>query len=685
MAIALRGSAQYANTGTTTLSSLSVNAPTGLVAGDVIIIWVARAAAAPTYTVSGFTSVTMSSNANISCQLFYRIATGSEGATFSITVATARTFAVACAAFSGVNNSTPFDPTPTTTSGQLNTSSLTVASNGVTTSAANDMMLWLGEVNSTGLGGTPATIGVPSGFTIQGAQSNTSSSGMNTGIICATEVKATVSGAVTGNGSISPATINGALLLGLIASNSTSVSVKATPLSAGVMSRFTGKTYAAPTSSIISLPSKALSKITRALPTSVTSLSRHLFSHIFALTNGYGTGGYDQGLYGVYSTATLGVGKKVLGSVVTSPNVSFLQSHLLTLLANVLSSVFNVKNLFRSVASLSAGVSSASRRISKTFFNTVASAFGYGSGGYNSGGYGYSNPRIAIRVSKTLSAVASSLYGYGLGGFGLGGFGSPSVTIRLGKVAKAVGSSSSSVVKSLSRTLRALALSVSLIDIESLATPLQFFLTILAPIVSNLAVVNATSKFVNAIVSSLSVSVKSIMKLLSAVSTSVVTFTAGTAHMVMLLINAVSSPAVMLNTAKSLAAQTVSIVREVLTTGKVLTEAVIVRGSAVKQIARIFAYLSVSASLAFRSFVKIISYTAITLSSAFKNVVKLMQVMSSSIVSVSNFIGKNFVANVVSLVTAFVSSSTLQVAFITVRARLRQFIIFARRKELDEL
>lgn len=240
MAIAIRGTATYATTGATTSASLSIAAPTGLAIGDVILIWAARAAASPVWAVTGFTAVTAASNTSISGQLLYRVADGSEGSTFNVTTVTARIFAAVCVAFSGVNNASPFDQLPST-SGQLNAASSSVASNSVTTTAVNDELVWIAAVDSATSGGTPDTLGVPSGFTASGAGSATSAAAaINAGVICGVAAQPTA-GSI-GSKSVADANINVALLVALQpALIANTITAKALPASSGLLVRSAGK------------------------------------------------------------------------------------------------------------------------------------------------------------------------------------------------------------------------------------------------------------------------------------------------------------------------------------------------------------------------------------------------------------------------------------------------------------
>lgn len=112
MAVALRN-AQVANSGATTPSTLAITKPTGLTTGDVMIANLgANLANTNSFSLTGWTRVpgfTVQSNgSNCMQDVLYRVADGSEGASFTFTCTATGKLAGDVAAYSGVDNANPF-------------------------------------------------------------------------------------------------------------------------------------------------------------------------------------------------------------------------------------------------------------------------------------------------------------------------------------------------------------------------------------------------------------------------------------------------------------------------------------------------------------------------------------------------------------------------------------------------
>ncbi|WP_264521971.1 MBG domain-containing protein [Flavobacterium sp. N1994] len=156
--IALRGTATTASATTT---SVTINVPTGVVAGDVMIANFATykspqsAAAVTNASWTAISSGALGGNNKLFGTLLYRVATAAEPASYTFSTTAANSFVGAIVAFSGVNTVTPFDVTPTstfTTSG--NTASTSLASiTAVTTVTSNAAVLMFGMSS----GGTTTT------------------------------------------------------------------------------------------------------------------------------------------------------------------------------------------------------------------------------------------------------------------------------------------------------------------------------------------------------------------------------------------------------------------------------------------------------------------------------------------------------------------------------------------------
>jgi hypothetical protein len=150
-AIALRGSP---TTGTNIATTLTINAPTGLAAGDVMIANICQSGSSSSTNVpvlSGWTLVTNallrgSSTTNIYGSLLYRVATSSDSgsSSYAFTLTNGVSDAVgAIVAFSGVDNTTPFDVAPVAIKA-TNSANVTVVATSITTVSTNDAVIMFG-------------------------------------------------------------------------------------------------------------------------------------------------------------------------------------------------------------------------------------------------------------------------------------------------------------------------------------------------------------------------------------------------------------------------------------------------------------------------------------------------------------------------------------------------------------
>lgn len=158
--IALRGTATSA---TTTNTTLTINRPTGVVTGDVMIVNITQTGNTTTRaSLTGWTPVVagQQSTGTRYSTVLYRVADGTEGASFAFTLGTGTTSAVgSIIAFSGVD-ATVFDVTPGTT---LQTGgSRTITANGITTTTPGAAVVFLagaggsdGDIYSNWTGTTP--------------------------------------------------------------------------------------------------------------------------------------------------------------------------------------------------------------------------------------------------------------------------------------------------------------------------------------------------------------------------------------------------------------------------------------------------------------------------------------------------------------------------------------------------
>ena len=200
------------STGAGTSATVTATLPTGIVAGDFILLFCGAGTTATSATATGFTAVTATDSGSRTLTFLYKTATGTEGSSVTVTFAGSHAEAVVACAYGGVSG---FDPTPTS-SGQLNASSGTITVPGVTTTNNGDQLVWFGYT-SIGSGGTPAAITKPTGFTAQMTQVKTTHGGSatNVGVIMADATQATAGATGNENGTVATAEVNGGLLIAL--------------------------------------------------------------------------------------------------------------------------------------------------------------------------------------------------------------------------------------------------------------------------------------------------------------------------------------------------------------------------------------------------------------------------------------------------------------------------------------
>ena len=156
-AIALRGSPTTASV--TSGTSLTINKPTGVVAGDVMIVSIAQyATSSGAAALSGWTAIksgSLSQSARFGT-ILYRVAGASEGTSYAFTLTPSVSGAVGeIVAFSGVDNTTPLDAIGT---GFTTASSASVTAATITTVTDNAAAILFGMAASI-TSGTGATWG----------------------------------------------------------------------------------------------------------------------------------------------------------------------------------------------------------------------------------------------------------------------------------------------------------------------------------------------------------------------------------------------------------------------------------------------------------------------------------------------------------------------------------------------
>ena len=130
-------------------STLSINVPTGTVAGDVMIAAIATTPSTVTITApAGWTliqAVTQTTATSNRVSTYYRVATATEPASYTWTLSTAHTGASGgIVSYSGVDNTTPIN----VSAGAATASALTHTAPSITTTVANGMLVTVHEYAS---------------------------------------------------------------------------------------------------------------------------------------------------------------------------------------------------------------------------------------------------------------------------------------------------------------------------------------------------------------------------------------------------------------------------------------------------------------------------------------------------------------------------------------------------------
>lgn len=163
---ALRGTAQNALQGSSipvTVSSI------GIQANDVVIVFAAQGGGNTLTLPTGFSAISgltsLSVNGNVSCIIGYKIATGSEPTSYTVTSNGNDFFAAQVRVYSGRNTSSPFTAQAQTASTALSGASPTsLAHTGVTAAAGDDISVYTCTDNSTVNSGNTYNFNAPSGW-----------------------------------------------------------------------------------------------------------------------------------------------------------------------------------------------------------------------------------------------------------------------------------------------------------------------------------------------------------------------------------------------------------------------------------------------------------------------------------------------------------------------------------------
>lgn len=138
-------------------TTLVISRPAGAVNGTIMVAQITVRAVATTITPpSGWTLIRRdNSSSSIGAAIYYRIATASEPTSYTWKFNTSQKASGGVAAYSGVNVTNPIDGQ----SGRVNSSTSTMTANSITTTTANDKLLYFGHV------ATATTVTPPTGMT----------------------------------------------------------------------------------------------------------------------------------------------------------------------------------------------------------------------------------------------------------------------------------------------------------------------------------------------------------------------------------------------------------------------------------------------------------------------------------------------------------------------------------------
>ncbi len=173
-------------------STLTINVPAGTTSGDVMVAFVVVQTAGNTITPPAGWSLVLrqDSSSSIATASYVKVAGSSEPASYTWSFSTSGEASGGIASYIGVNTTTPVDAS----NAQYNANTSNVDNSGVTTTTANDMLVYAVGV------ATATTVNVPSGFTEQWSTSSNSltTSEMSQEIFASTGATGTIHGTLNG-------------------------------------------------------------------------------------------------------------------------------------------------------------------------------------------------------------------------------------------------------------------------------------------------------------------------------------------------------------------------------------------------------------------------------------------------------------------------------------------------------
>jgi hypothetical protein len=189
-------------------------------AGDIVLIWCVKGNNPYSWSCPGFTAETLSDTNVFSLQLLHLITTGSEGATFTVSItpsgASSGGWGMAALSYYNESQGGALDPGTPGSGTILGSQSVTVTAPGYTAAYGGEQLVWLGADTWPAAGTVPA-LSPPAGFTPQiGTQSTALGSGHNVSFMAADMAGGGSGPTGSQAGSSSVSYNNAALLVGIV-------------------------------------------------------------------------------------------------------------------------------------------------------------------------------------------------------------------------------------------------------------------------------------------------------------------------------------------------------------------------------------------------------------------------------------------------------------------------------------
>lgn len=145
-------------------TSHTVDAPTGLVANDAILLYVGFEGSASITWPSGFSELHNQVGLFHRTAVAYKVASGSEPSSYTVTSGASTKSTVVAVACSSCDGSAPIDVSSATVDSTAEASPVTITADAITTSGPDRLLIFFGDVDPN-TDNTVTGIAAPSGFT----------------------------------------------------------------------------------------------------------------------------------------------------------------------------------------------------------------------------------------------------------------------------------------------------------------------------------------------------------------------------------------------------------------------------------------------------------------------------------------------------------------------------------------